>query len=104
MRYTRVMTVLATLAAIMLMSCGARNAVKQAAKEAAERDKRSENLMQIGFAYRKYVKEYDKAPTKADDIIPLLDGSAEPIAMLTDGSLRVHLRGHDRRYAEAARE
>ncbi len=84
MRSTRVMTALAgALLAVLLLSCGFRNAVNQAAQQS----RRQNDLKQIGLAYHNYVDTNNKAPTKADDLIPGLFGSPGPIGMLQDGSV-----------------
>jgi hypothetical protein len=84
MRYARLTTALvAALTAVLLLSCGFSKAVRQAAAQ----QKRQNDLMQIGLAYHNYVDTNNKAPTKADDLIPLLFGAAEPAAMLQDGSV-----------------
>jgi hypothetical protein len=82
MRFARAMTTLVVaLTGVLLLSCGFSKAVRQA----AEQQRRQNDLMQIGLAYHNYVDTNSKAPTKADDLTPFLFGSAEPVAMLTDG-------------------
>ncbi len=80
----RVFTTLATvLTAVLLLSCGVNNAIKQA----AERTRRSNDLKQIGLAFLNYNDMNDKGPAKVEDLIPLLVGATGPIQDLQNGTI-----------------
>jgi hypothetical protein len=74
----RVQTVLLVGAVVaLLVGCGLRNA--------AQKQKRSNDLKQIGLAYHNYFDAFGQAPTKVDDLKNYMEGGNDAYKALANG-------------------